>query len=662
MAEFLGLSEDELRLFLDEMTEHLEILEAELLRLERGETDPEQLALIFRAAHTIKGAAATVGLEGMAHLTHAMETLFDRMRSGSLTATPAVVGALLQAVDALRQGLAAISHRQLPAELPAGLLQALGAAAAGEQGPSEALVVRVRLTPECPMPAVRALQVVLALQALGRVQASDPPQAAIEAEQVRDSLTVWLQSSVQAATVRAKLAAIADLAAIAVDAVPEGLAEAAAPAEAPAGPARQGNGGTGAGAAGGGGDDRTIRVDVALLDDLMNLVGELVIDRGRLAGLAQALGLRGGAQDIAEELTRVTGHVARVTGRLQETVLKARMLPVERIFRKFPRMVRDVAQQLGKVVEFRVAGEETELDRSLLEVLSDPLMHLLRNALDHGIESPAERSRAGKPESSTLVLTAAQEESHVVICVRDDGRGIDPDRVRAAAVRKGLLSSERARELSEQEAIDLLFAPGFSTVEQVTDLSGRGVGLDVVRKNIERVGGRVEVESRLGVGTAFRLILPLTLATTQALLVQMASGTLALPLSAVAETLLVPPSDISTIKGRWVARVRGNVVPLLWVEQFMSPGVRPLRVTQPLLAVLVSHKGEKIGLVVDRLLGQQEVVVKGLGEFFGQVKGVSGVTILGDGSLALIVDVGGLVSQLTADSSPRVRGTIALAG
>ncbi len=352
---------------------------------------------------------------------------------------------------------------------------------------------------------------------------------------------------------------------------------------------------------------------------------------------------------MAEELGRVTGHVARVTGRLQETVLKARMLPIERVFRKFPRMVRDLAQQMGKSVDFRVAGEETELDRSLLEVLGDPLVHLLRNALDHGIESPAERRSAGKPETSTLLLTAAHEENHVVILLRDDGRGIDTDRVRATAVRKGLLTPERAREMGEQEAMHLLFAPGFSTAERVTDLSGRGVGLDVVRKNIERVGGRIEVASRLGGGTVFRLILPLTLATTQALLVQTAGGTLALPLSAIAETLLIPPEDVSSIKGHWVSRVRGAVVPLLWAEQFMSPGFRPGRVARPLLAVLVSHKGEKIGLVVDKLLGQQEVVVKGLGEFFGQVKGISGVTILGDGSLALIVDVAGLVGQLSGE-------------
>jgi len=662
VAEFLGLSADELGLFLDETGEHLDTLEAELLALERSATYPGQLDVIFRAAHTIKGAAATVGLEAMAHLTHAMETLLDRMRAGDCGAEPGVTGPLLQAVDVLRRGLTALQQQELPAAPPAELLRLLAAAAAVPGVPAtggvtsdsaiaaagatvpggvtsdsaiaaagaESVVVRVGIAPGCPMPAVRALQVLLALEGLGSVLASEPSQAEVEAEQVGESLVVWLQTGAEAAAVEAALRGIPDLAGVAV-APPPAVPAAAAPA---AGQPKA--------------EERTIRVDVALLDDLMNLVGELVIDRGRLAALAQSLGQGGGVQDAAEALAGVTGHVARVTGRLQAAVLKARMLPIERVFRRFPRMVRDLAQQQGKPVDFRLAGEATELDRSLLEVLGDALLHLVRNAVDHGLEAAAERRSAGKPTPCVLQLAASQEEGHVVILVRDDGRGIDPERVRAAAVRKGLLSSERARELGELEAINLLFLPGFSTAEQVTDLSGRGVGLDVVRRNIERVGGRVEVESRLGSGTAFRLILPLTLATMQALLVQTASGSFALPLSAIAEVVTVPPGEVASINGHPVARVRGGVVPLLWVEQFVLPRFRPGRAQAPLLTVLVNHQGEKVGLVVDRLLGQQEVVVKGLGDFFGHIGGVSGVTILGDGGLALIIDVAGLIGQLTA--------------
>lgn len=668
MAKFLGLGEDELQLFLDETAEHLDTLETDLLELEAGGAAAERVARVFRAAHSIKGAAATVGLDGMARLTHAMETLLDHMRSDGLSPAPALVTALLTGVDVLRQMLAALVARRSPQEPPPDLLDVLERAGGGTggvpeaptgwdvgaAGPSGAMMVQVRLQADCAMPAVRALQVLLALEGLGEVLASDPSQAAIESEQVTEALRVWLDTDHGPAAVQHALEGIPELAAVEVQAAAPGAVEPAAPATAgapasrgapaaeresrPAAPHR-------------GGEDRTIRVDVALLDTLMNLVGELVIDRGRLAGIGQSLSQGAGEADVAEELGRVNGHLARVTGALQEAVLKARMLPIERVFRKFPRMVRDLTQQLGKQVDFVMAGEETELDRSLLEVIGDPLLHLLRNALDHGLEPPAERQQAGKPPAGALRLTAGHEENHVVIEVRDDGRGIDPDRLRAAAVSKGLLTAERARELAESEAIGLLFAPGFSTADRVTDVSGRGVGLDVVRRNIERVGGRIEVHSQVGAGTNFRLLLPLTLATIRALLVKVGPETLALPLSTVAETLRVAPEQFSSVKGRWVTRVRGQIVPLLWLEQFLRPGFRPVRATQPAVAVLVNPKGDPIGLVVDRLLGEQEVVVKGLGVFFGQVRGVSGVTILGDGSLALIADVGGLVGILAGENT-----------
>lgn len=691
MAEFLGLGEDELRLFLEETREHLDTLETELLEVERGGVDSERVARVFRAAHTIKGAAATVGLEGMAGLTHAMETLFDRMRSGDLVPTSTVMTALLSAVDLLRRMLAAVGARILPEDPPAELTRALELAGSGEgalqdvesgsciddhpEGLAGSILVRVRLNPDCLMPAVRALQVLLALEQLGDVRGSDPDRGRIEAEQISASLTVWMDTDREMDAIRTVLAGISDIVELQVDTLgdPAGgrptaggapstgvalgrVLSVTASAQGSAGayaredtaPAHR-NGSQSQVALGG--EDRTIRVHVGVLDDLMNLVGELVIDRGRLSGIGQLLAERAGAQDVAEELGLLTAHLARVTGTLQETVLKARMLPIERMFKKFPRMVRDLAHQMGKKVDFQVAGEETELDRSLLEVIGDPLMHLLRNAFDHGLESAEERQRVGKPVTGTLRLVAAHEENHVVILLQDDGRGIDPERVRASAVRKGLLSAERARELGDEDAIALLFVSGFSTTEQVTDISGRGVGLDVVRKNIERVGGRIEVESQVGVGTTFRLLLPLTLATIRALLVDVANETLALPLSSVAETLRVSPDEVFSIKGRWVTRVRGRVVPLFWLEQFMSLGFQPVRSEGPALAVLVSHKGDLIGLVVNRLLGEQEVVVKGLGEFFGQVKGISGVTILGDGSLALIVDIGGLIGILGGDQA-----------
>jgi len=398
-------------------------------------------------------------------------------------------------------------------------------------------------------------------------------------------------------------------------------------------------------------EDRTIRVDVELLDRLLNLVGELVIDRGRLARVGQRLAERNGAQDLAEELSRVTAHLGRVTGALQEVVLKTRMLPVAYVFRRFPRLVRDLAAQLGKEVELEVSGEDTELDRSLLDVIADPLLHLVRNALDHGIEPPEERLRLGKPRVGRLLLSASQEGHHVLIRLEDDGRGIDPDRVRATAVRKGLLAPERAAALGDREVLDLLFAPGFSTARNVTDVSGRGVGLDVVRKNVEGAGGRVEIETTPGRGTAFVLILPLTLATLRALLVGVGQDVYAIPLASVAEVLQVEPAGVTSLQGRWATTVRGRVVPLFWLRQYADPGFCPGRPAQPVLAVLVHHQGRWVGLVVDRLLGEQEVVVKGLGRLLAGVRGLSGVTILGDGSLALILDVPALIACLAADAA-----------
>lgn len=672
MADFLGLTEDELQLFLDETGEHLDTLETELLDLERDGADPDLVARVFRAAHTIKGASATAGLGGMAHITHVMETLFDKMRAGTLEPTIDVMTPILTAVDLLREMLGAVEARNMPEEPPHELLQAMEQAASGglvpvqrapaagavSGGPVGSMMVQVNLTPDSMMPAVRALQVLLALESQGDVLASQPTQAEIESEQVGQTIVVWLDTDRDVETVRAALDGVPDVLEIQIE-----QAEETEPDEAPvpsatspsapqqAKPAEAAPGADRRGAPAPRSEDRTIRVDVSVLDDLMNLVGELVIDRGRLAGLGQTLAERAGTQDVGEELGRVTGHLTRVTGMLQEAVLRARMLPIERVFRKFPRMVRDLTHQMGKQIEFSMSGEDTELDRSVMEMIGDPLMHLVRNALDHGLENPQDRIKAGKSPVGSLRLMAAHEENHVVIRVQDDGRGIDANRIKESAVRKGLLTPERARELSEQDAYQLLFSSGFSTAEQVTDVSGRGVGLDVVRRNIEQFGGRIEVESRVGMGTTFRLLLPLTLATIRALLVQVDNETLALPLSTVAETLRVAPEEITSIKGRWVTRVRGRVVPMLWLEQFVKPGYRPSRGTEPVLAVLVMHQGDLVGLVVDGLLGEQEVVVKGIGSFFGQVRGVSGATILGDGSLSLIVDIGGLIAVLSAEAN-----------
>lgn len=661
MTDFLGLSEEELRLFLDEMTEHLETLETELLALEQVDSSCDGVAQVFRAAHTIKGAAATVGLNGMARVTHAMETILDSIRAGKLTVHEPVVTVLLEGVDYLRVALLAVESQQVPGPASDWLLQRLDEVAAESAEVPIAtdtvnlpVIVAVQFAAGCQLPSVRALQVLLALKGLGEIGECVPSEETIRAGQAGETLRVTLHTASDVAAVNAALARISDLASVELTrqgespvsgsvAPPKGEQPAKLPGSPCPGPPAQDD-------VHGLGTERTIRVDVGLLDDLMNLVGELVIDRGRLGGIGLELASGGDVLSLADELGRVTAHLARVSTALQETVLKARMLPVQTVFKKFPRMVRDVARQVGKKVDFRMEGGETELDRSVLEVLGDPLMHLLRNSLDHGLEELEEREAIGKPVIGVLQLSAGYEENEVVILVQDDGRGLDPEKVKASAVRKGIIGADRAREISDQEAVQLIFAPGFSTREETSALSGRGVGLDVVRRNIERVGGRIEVESQKGYGCIFRLLLPLTLATVRALLVRTSDETLALPLSATAEVLHIDPRDLSYVGGRWVTQVRGRVVPVVWLQQLLKRELRAVRPDNPFLAVLVNHKGQSVGLVVDRLIGEQEVVVKGLGAYLGQIGGISGVTILGDGSLALILDINGLVEMLLGES------------
>ena len=648
MSAFLGLSKEEMQLFLDEMTEHLDVLEAELLVIEESGVDNERIGRLFRAAHTIKGAAAMVGLDEMAALTHAMESIFDRMRTQCLAPKADTVTLLLQAVDYLRQALLNLSRQTLPQPVAPKLLLELNNAAEEEDASfSEANVIpiQVHFTSDCQLPAVRSLQILLAIKNLGEVITVEPSEVDIRAGNVQSSLTLQIQTTNTEEMIRSTIEHVGDVDEVIISGastktnVPDDSSLVEADNQNTTRNAEE-NSGIG---------DRTIRVDVELLDDLMNLVGELVIDRGRLGGIGQSLAQHQEMQNLGDDLGQVTAHLARVTGSLQEKVLKARMLPIRVVFRKFPRMMRDLAQQIGKQIDFRMIGEDTELDRSLLEVISDPLMHLLRNALDHGLESTQQRIQAGKPETGVIQLSANYEENQIAILIHDDGKGMDPEALRQIAVKKGVLSAERARELSDQDAMQLIFAPGFSTANKITDISGRGVGLDVVRRNIEQVGGRIEVESQIGFGSTFRLLLPLTLATIQALLVQVDDEIMALPLSTTKEVLYVDPNELTLVGARWVTRVRGSVVPLLWLKQFSRPKYRAKHGTKQLLAVLVNYKGDLIGFVVDRLIGEQEVVVKGLGEFFGQIRGVSGVTILGDGNLALIIDTVGLADMLLED-------------
>lgn len=392
---------------------------------------------------------------------------------------------------------------------------------------------------------------------------------------------------------------------------------------------------------------QSVRVDVKTLDSLMNMVEELVIDRSRISQINRVLESRYAGDELVRDLSQTSGHVIKVINELQQDIMQVRMVPIGTLFNSFPRLVRDLAQRQGKKVEFTMEGLETELDRSIIEQIRDPLIHLLRNAVDHGVEEPEKRVADGKPPIALVRLSAFQEGGNIVISMEDDGKGIDVNAVKQKAVTNAIISADEAARLSMADAINLVFMPGFSTLEKATDVSGRGVGLDVVKTNIDRLSGSVVTESRPGEGTKFMIVLPLTLAVIQGLLVAVHGTVYVMPLASVTETLLIEQREIMTIRGRNVIRLRNNVIPLVTLDNASGLGKRRAdRVGK--CFIVVAKDGEKsIGVVVDELMEQQEFVVKPLGKFLVDIRGIAGATILGDGQVGLILDVPALIKMAT---------------
>jgi len=401
---------------------------------------------------------------------------------------------------------------------------------------------------------------------------------------------------------------------------------------------------------------RMVRIDVERLDALMNLVGELVIDRTRLARISRRIATHIADQAIVEELTETCRHLARISDDLQDEVMRSRMLPIESVFSKFPRLVRDLAQRVNKKVDFIVEGKDTELDRSVAEQISDPIIHLLRNSIDHGIESEEDRRRVGKPDAGQVRLSARHEENQIVIDIEDDGKGISADFLRGKAASRGLMSSEVAARLSDREALELIFASGFSTAEQVSDISGRGVGMDIVRTNVERLNGTITLETEVGQGTRFTVRLPLTLAIIRALLIEVAGQTYAMPLSSVVEALRIEKKQLRYVNGHEAIELRGQVLPLLRLSQVfhdMDGGQRPMpshdtNVDQHFV-VAVRWGDRRSGLIVDSLIGEQEIVIKSLGHLFRASHGISGGAVLGDGQVAPILDISALMKRISVE-------------
>lgn len=506
----------------------------------------------------------------------------------------------------------------------------------------QAYWVEVTIDAGCQMKGARAFLVFETLQQAGEIIKSVPSAEELEAGNYGSGFALLLFTQEDAGQIKNLVFSIAEVADVKVRQVrPSLAADRSAPSPGrPAGaPAPAGK--KEAAAEQGRENVKTVRVDVQKLDTLMNLVGELVIDRTRLDRFVEIFENRYG-DELAENILEISSHLGQVTSTLQEEIMKARMLPVAFVFNRLPRMVRDLAHKMGKEIDFVIEGRETELDRNVIEVIGDPLIHLLRNAVDHGIEPPEERVRRGKPRTGKIILKAAYVEGQIVITLADDGRGMDPAAMRQKAVENGLLSPEAAARLSDKEALDLIFTPGFSTAADVNDISGRGVGMDIVRSQIEQINGSVEYASVPGAGTTFTIKLPLTLAIIRALMVGLGEQVYAFPLANVVETLALKPEEVRRVGHGEVIVVRGHVLPLLRLahlfQQEGSPGER-------VFVVVLGSGSRKVGVVVDRLIGEQEIVIKSLGGYLGQVHGLSGATILGDGSVALIVDARSIVKE-----------------
>ena len=509
--------------------------------------------------------------------------------------------------------------------------------------------VKVTLMETCVLKAARSVMVMHALDEVGDVIKSIPASEDLEQEKFERSFDVVVTTANDAEAVQNAVDTVSEIEDIAVEELdPDqfGKAAEAAPAATPAAaaapaaaePAKKAAPAAAKPAAAPAKkqhQSQSVRVDIEKLDTLMNLMGELVINKVRLEQIGQTHRM----SDLMETLEQMD----RVTGDLQNIVMKVRMVPVSAVFNRFPRMVRDVSKELGKEINLTIEGEETELDRTVIDEIGDPIMHLLRNSLDHGVESPDKREAKGKPRVGEVGLIARHEGNNVVIMITDDGAGINADVIRRKAVEKGMISQDEADRLDDADAVRLIFLPGFSTAEQITDISGRGVGMDVVRSKIEALSGHVDVETHIDEGSVFKIKLPLTLAIIQAMLVQVQDEMYAIPLGSIDSTINIEPSDIQTVQNKEVIVLRGEIIPIIRMEEALQV---PHTKDSDELFVVVVHAGEaKAGIVVDNLIGQQEIVIKTLGNLFAGLKLFGGATVLGDGKVALILDVATMIQQ-----------------
>ena len=651
------MDEEILQDFIVEAGEIIEKLDEQLVQIEKTPDDKELLNAIFRGFHTVKGGAGFLQLNSLVEVCHAAENLFDELRNGRISMSSDLMDAVLAAYDEITAMFENVKNGETLPEPPADLIERLHALASGQQVAAAAPKAEPKPEPApAPEPAPVAdptpkseekkdgasddsidditedeFEALLdQLHGKGNAPGSDHDKQLEEdaTDQDFDELLKKADESLNDVKSRKDEPAKEETPVKAPASAP------AAPAPVPQAPAKKGT------------DikatklveaETTVRVDTKVLDDIMNMVGELVLVRNRLVNMAQH-------RSDDHDLSKTISNLDVITGDLQSAVMKTRMQPVKKVFGRFPRVVRDLAHKLGKKIELRMEGEDTELDKNLVDALADPMVHMVRNCCDHGIETPKERLLAGKSETGTVLLAAAQQGDHILLRINDDGQGMDPKVLRQVAVRKGIMDKSAADRLSDDEALNLVFAPGFSTNTVVTDISGRGVGMDVVKTNINKLNGSVRVLSEVGKGTTIEIKVPLTLAILPTLMISISKRTFALPLTSVSEIFYLPLDTMRNVDGLNTIVIRDKAIPLFFLRQwFDGSNIDDYMEHKAHIVLVQVSAAQLVGFVVDDLLGQEEVVIKPLDNILHRTPGLAGATVTSDGGIALILDIPGLI-------------------
>lgn len=654
-------------IFVEEAKEHLQSLNDSLLALEQDVSNLALIDEIFRVAHTLKGMSGTMGFENMANLTHEMENVLDGIRDGKIVINSDVIDIIFECFDALDASVnhiidtgtedatdygdlinrltninnrdnsssAASSKDREDIKLNQYVVNVIKEA---KEKDLHAYKINISLSPECMLKSARAFIIFSTLEKLGDIIYSNPSVEDIEDEKFDFDFTIIFITNTSKKNLGSKLEEISEIDKIEINDLAseedltflqdrreevtatraESKTEEVDKKKVISKDRKIG---------------KTVRVDIDRLDNLMNLVSELIIIKTRMDDLSDGTS--------KENMAEAIEYLERITTSLHDSVMKVRMVPIERVFNRFPRMVRDLSKELNKEIRLEMHGEETEVDRTVIDEIGDPLIHIIRNSIDHGIETPEERVKLGKPKEGSVILNAYPDGNNVVIEVVDDGRGIDTEKIKEKVIAKGLVSEQELDVYSEEDIVNLLFMPGFSTSAEVSDVSGRGVGLDVVKNKIEAINGSVEIESEINVGTKFIIRIPLTLAIIQALLVNLGEEIYAIPLSSINEITHIKYENIRKVQGQEIILYRGKTIPVIHLNELM--GI-PLDKNKDEQIMIVVKKAEKqAGLLVDDLIGQQEIVIKSLGKYLSNIKYLSGATILGNGGISLIIDVNSII-------------------